>query len=222
MNCDDLSREWRRFELRFPAGPEKYELYALLDRLNLSRYELALIVMGLRVRHGFKLSDFGTEVSADPFELAPLSVWMETLKGRDAELERLWAEFGDVPMNPETECMDAPFLGFPAGTHREEIWRWFDERHSRGVTYLLGQQRQQCKCFVVVDSSYDVGLSTYAFWSREAAEQSVRESMAEVTADLKGKDWDRVEVLEQDDSFSVYVPDTGISYDWTISETEIR
>lgn len=38
MNCDDLSREWRRFELRFPAGPEKYELYALLDRLNLSRY----------------------------------------------------------------------------------------------------------------------------------------------------------------------------------------
>ena len=140
MNCDDLSREWRRFELRFPAGPEKYELYALLDRLNLSRYELALIVMGLRVRHGFKLSDFGTEVSADPFEMAPLSVWMETLKGRDAELERLWAEFGDVPMNPETECMDEPFLGFPAGTHREDIWHWFDERHTLGVAYLLNGQ----------------------------------------------------------------------------------
>ena len=140
MNCDDLSREWRRFELRFPAGPEKYELYALLDRLKLSRHELALIVMGLRVRHGFKLADFATEVPAEPFEMAPLSVWMETLKGRDAELERLWAEFGDVPMNPETECMDAPFLGFPAGTHREEIWHWFDERHSQGVAYLMGQK----------------------------------------------------------------------------------
>lgn len=221
MNCDDLSREWRRFELRFPAGPEKYELYALLDRLKLSRHELALIVMGLRVRHGFKLSDFGTEVSADPFEMAPLSVWMETLKGRDAELERLWAEFGDVPMNPETECMDEPFLGFPAGTHREDIWHWFDERHSRGVAYLLhGAQKIVKKCFVVIDSSYDVGLSTYAFWSREEAEQNIRESIANVIADLK--DRDSVEVLEQGDSFSVYVPDTGISYDWTISETEIR
>lgn len=223
MNCDDLSREWRRFELRFPAGPEKYELYALLDRLNLSRYELALIVMGLRVRHGFKLSDFGTEVSADPFEMAPLSVWMETLKGRDAELERLWAEFGDVPMNPETECMDEPFLGFPAGTHREDIWHWFDERHSRGVAYLLNGDMQSVeKCYVVTDNSYDVGLSTYAFWSREDAERSVRESVASVVAELKERDWDRVEVLEQGDSFSVYVPDTGISYDWTISEADIR
>lgn len=46
-----------------------------------------------------------------------------TLAERDAALERLWAEFGDVPMNPETECMDEPFLDFPAGTRREDIWR---------------------------------------------------------------------------------------------------
>lgn len=26
---------------------------------------------------------------------------------------------------------------FPAGTEREEIWHWFDERHPKGVTYLL-------------------------------------------------------------------------------------
>ena len=62
---------------------------------------------------------------------------ISTLAERDAELERLWAEFGDVPMNPETECMDEPFLGFPVGTHREDIWHWFDERHSQGVAYLL-------------------------------------------------------------------------------------
>ena len=126
-------------------------------------------------------------------------------------------------MNPETECMEAPFLDFPAGTPREDIWRWFDERHSKGVAYLLYRAQEQVKkCFVVVDSSYDVGLSTYAFWNRGAAEQSVRKSVADVVADLKGKDWERVEVLEQGDSFSVYVPDTGISYDWTICETDIR
>ena len=148
---------------------------------------------------------------------------ISTLAERDAELERLWAEFDDVPMNPETECMDEPFLGFPVGTHREDIWHWFDERHSQGVAYLLyGAQEQVKKCFTVVDSSYDVGLSTYAFWSREDAERSVRESVASVVAELKEQDWDRVEVLGQGDSFGVYVQNTGISYEWTICETEIR
>ena len=55
----------------------------------------------------------------------------------DWELERKWEEFGDVPMNPETECIEEPFLDFPAGTHREEIWHWFDEQHSNGVHWLL-------------------------------------------------------------------------------------
>lgn len=62
---------------------------------------------------------------------------IDTLEDRDAELERLWAEFGDVPMDPDTECMEDDFLGFPHGTHREEIWRWFDERYSKGVYHLL-------------------------------------------------------------------------------------
>lgn len=130
MRCEGLNYGWRRFDLCFPAGSERDELYALLDRLNIGRRELALIVLGLRVHPGFKLKDFGGEGFERPFVFA-------TLNERDAELERLWAEFGDVPMNPETECMEAPFLGFPAGAHREEIWHWFDERHSKGVSYLL-------------------------------------------------------------------------------------
>ena len=60
-----------------------------------------------------------------------------TIEECDKALEGLWSDFTDVPMNPETECMEAPFLGFPAGTHREEIWHWFDDRHSRGVHFLL-------------------------------------------------------------------------------------
>lgn len=62
---------------------------------------------------------------------------VSTLQERDTELERLWAEFADVPMDPETEEMEEPFLHFPVGTNREEIWHWFDERHSKGVVYLL-------------------------------------------------------------------------------------
>lgn len=60
-----------------------------------------------------------------------------TLKERDYLLEKKWGEFTDVPMNPETERIEQNFLHFPAGTQRLDIWRWFDERHSKGVRYLL-------------------------------------------------------------------------------------
>lgn len=62
---------------------------------------------------------------------------IETLQERDTELEKLWSEFGEVPMDPESECMEAPFMGWSAGVHREELWQWFDQRHSKGVAYLL-------------------------------------------------------------------------------------
>lgn len=60
-----------------------------------------------------------------------------TLAERDYLLEKKWKEFEDVPMNPETERIEQAFLHFPAGTWRFDIWRWFDERHSKGVRYLL-------------------------------------------------------------------------------------
>lgn len=66
-----------------------------------------------------------------------MALSMDTLQERDTVLERLWDEFADVPMDPETEKMEESFLHFPAGADREEIWHWFDERHSKGVAYLL-------------------------------------------------------------------------------------
>lgn len=58
----------------------------------------------------------------------------------DIRLEELWKKFGDIPMDPETECIEEDFLHFPAGTERMEIWHWFDEHHSVGVAYLAGQE----------------------------------------------------------------------------------
>ncbi|MDY5027247.1 MAG: hypothetical protein SPF19_12135 [Oliverpabstia sp.] len=43
-------------------------------------------------------------------------------------IAELWNEFGNIPMDPETECMDASWHGFPRGTHREDIWRWFESQ----------------------------------------------------------------------------------------------
>jgi len=66
---------------------------------------------------------------------------IEMLFERDQELEKIWAQFEDVPINPETECIEEDFHGWKAGTPREEIWHWFDRRHSKGVAYLLyGQE----------------------------------------------------------------------------------
>ena len=38
----------------------------------------------------------------------------------------LWMEFGDIAMDVETECLEESWHSFPAGTHREEAWRWFE------------------------------------------------------------------------------------------------
>ena len=62
---------------------------------------------------------------------------IESLRCRDEALEQLWARLEDVPMNPETECIEEDFVNWPAGTHREDIWHWFDERHSKGVAGLM-------------------------------------------------------------------------------------
>ena len=42
-------------------------------------------------------------------------------------VKELWEDFGDVPMNPETECIEDFWGKFYPGTHREEIWHWFEE-----------------------------------------------------------------------------------------------
>lgn len=48
-------------------------------------------------------------------------------------IKNLWLEFGDVPMNPETECIDEEWNGFATGTHREEVWSWFEETYGVSV-----------------------------------------------------------------------------------------
>lgn len=62
---------------------------------------------------------------------------MASLQERDAVLEALWKQLDDVPMNLETEELEAAFLHFPVGTNRLKVWHWFDDRYSKGVSFLL-------------------------------------------------------------------------------------
>lgn len=148
---------------------------------------------------------------------------MQTLAERDAALGKLWEEFGDVPMNPETECMEAPFLDFPAGTFREDIWHWFDERHSKGVAYLMYRtENTPRRCYTVIDTSYDVGINIYSFWRREDAERSIKDDVQTELVNLREAGRERIEVQETLDGATIYVPDTDIYYEWAIVENDIQ
>ena len=57
-------------------------------------------------------------------------------KFSDEQLEKLWGILGDVPVNDDDEIVER-FMNFPAGTHKEDVWHWFDEKHSKGVYVLM-------------------------------------------------------------------------------------
>lgn len=42
-------------------------------------------------------------------------------------VKELWDDFGDVPMNPETECIEDEWGSFETGTERQTIWHWFED-----------------------------------------------------------------------------------------------
>lgn len=64
-------------------------------------------------------------------------------KYSDKEIEKRWLDLEDIPFDypEETGLKDMAigqdWLHFEKGTEREEIWRWFDENHSKGVHWLL-------------------------------------------------------------------------------------
>lgn len=49
-----------------------------------------------------------------------------------AALHALWAKFGDTPTGDsgdKADCLEEPFQHFPIGTHREDVWHWFEAQH---------------------------------------------------------------------------------------------
>lgn len=73
------------------------------------------------------------QLRADRDVVGPIRVTRTLGKGM-VELVQLWARLGDIPTFPEGEWVDGieePFLHFEVGTHREEIWRWFEEQNYR-------------------------------------------------------------------------------------------
>lgn len=76
---------------------------------------------------------------------------LSVIKSRDGGLEDsfihwkeiyvkdLWEEFGNILMNPETEEIEESWEHFLPGTHRENIWHWFEEQYGISVAEWMGQ-----------------------------------------------------------------------------------
>lgn len=50
-----------------------------------------------------------------------------------SQAKELWVQFGEIPMNPVTEELEMEWHGFLIGTHREDIWHWFEETFNVSV-----------------------------------------------------------------------------------------
>ena len=55
----------------------------------------------------------------------------------DRTLEAAWFDLASIPVD-DGGCIAKSWGLWEAGTHCEEILMWFDENHSKGVTYLMG------------------------------------------------------------------------------------
>lgn len=67
---------------------------------------------------------------------------------KTAYVEELWEEFGGVLMNPNTEEIEESWRLFPTGTHREEVWHWFEESFGLSVAEDLmraGEKTKLCQ-----------------------------------------------------------------------------
>jgi len=80
----------------------------------------------------------------------------------DTQLENIWDDLGDVLFDeadvPGDMVLTEYWRGFPEGTNRDAIWRYFDESHSKGVAFLLhGGHREFDKNIESCDDCYSKG-----------------------------------------------------------------
>ena len=55
------------------------------------------------------------------------------------QLNDLWEQLGNIPVDIDGELIEAKFLDFETGTETLEIWHWFDHKYSKLGT-CLGDQ----------------------------------------------------------------------------------
>ena len=68
------------------------------------------------------------------------AVQIKEVEGDDSlfMVKKLWEKFADTPVNDEGE-IEEPFLNFTIGTHRYEVWHWFEKHFDCSIAEDLMQ-----------------------------------------------------------------------------------
>ena len=48
-------------------------------------------------------------------------------------LDKMWEQFGDIPVNKDGTIIEEDFYYWVKGTEKEDIWHWFDIRLEEGI-----------------------------------------------------------------------------------------
>ena len=108
---------------------------------------------------------------------AIIKSWIDTFDGKRTStdvhvhfgrVKDLWQCLGDVSFDPVSECITQPWGSFKKGTHREEIWHWFEETFNVSVGRdLIGHEeevwdREHTHVFRIVN---DPCYPAYKIWN---------------------------------------------------------
>jgi len=78
------------------------------------------------------------------------------------------------------------------------------------------------ECYVVTYASYEGDGTSYAFWREEDAKKSVDEDVATTKQDLIEQGYEPTELRDVHGNPEVYVPGSGIYYEWLVEKTTIE
>jgi hypothetical protein len=108
------------------------------DRYNWKNQPENLIYLGMCEPRNGQWHQFAKVEKPDEVwcEVHPQDLHMlEVTAGASLEeLDILWDALGDIPTvfeGDDVDRLELSFLHFPAGTHREEVWHWFEAQNPK-------------------------------------------------------------------------------------------
>ena len=60
----------------------------------------------------------------------------------DKNVEVLWKEFQSIPVDRNGNLRVA-WKAYPKGTNKNEVYGWFARHHSKGLSYLMKEVKQE-------------------------------------------------------------------------------
>lgn len=110
----------------------------LRDMLNRS-YDIVRIAQEMSL-DDVESENYGVTLRAVAYDLVDHELGQRALDMNYTDIDDLWDAFYDVPtveIPTGQTVIEARWYHFPVGTDIEVVWKWFDEKHPKGIVYLL-------------------------------------------------------------------------------------